>query len=144
MDSATTNSRLYRSVAYALSGLVFIGLLAVFVLPNSSAIEMRNKERQVAVQAILDAVYRYSLDTGTAPISIPLASAEICRTNASDCRGLVDLGMLTRDSQYLREIPVDPKGASANGTGYWIEKTLAGKVTVEAQGAEGTTIRVGR
>lgn len=58
---------------------------------------------------------------------------------ASDCTGLVDLSLLTRDGLYMIIIPADPSAATENGTGYHVVNENGG-ITVCAPHAESGNI----
>lgn len=63
---------------------------------------------------------------------IPTASTEICRSNATDCSGFVDLDDLIVGSE-LAGFPVDPGADPASkGTGYYIQQTSGTNLTLEA------------
>ena len=125
-----------------------IGILAAIVIvainPNKQLGDTRNAQRRVDVNTILNAVYQYSIDTGSLPTTITLVQAEICKTGGA-CAGLTDLAVLTALEKYIVAIPTDPTGASTNGAGYEILKTANSRVKVVAPDAEqGATISVTR
>lgn len=67
----------------------------------------------------------------TAPIQTPIACADLTAD-------LVD--------KYIAQIPIDPKGSSASGTpfdatrtGYYLQKSSNGRITIGSCNAEGTT-----
>jgi len=120
--------------------VAIIGILAAIVIiainPNKQLADSRNAKRRADVNTILNAVYQYTIDaTGTLPTTITTSSTEICRTGGT-CTGLIDLSVLSTDEKYLTSIPIDPSSSSANGTGYYIVKTVNNRVTVSAPGAE--------
>ena len=82
---------------------------------------------------------------GSIPGSITTTETEICRSDAASCAGLVDLGVLTANEEYIVSIPVDPRGGSGNGTGYTIYRSSNDRITVNAPSSEyGKEIRVTR
>jgi hypothetical protein len=104
----------------------------------------RNTVRNANVNSILSATWQYAIDNqGTMPASVSETAGEICKTEAASCSGLVDLSVLTADGKYIVKMPEDPKGGSANGTGYWIQKMTNGRIKVTAPNSElGTPIEV--
>jgi prepilin-type N-terminal cleavage/methylation domain-containing protein len=123
---------------------VLAGIVIVAINPGKQLADTRNSQRRSDVTAILNSVYQYSIDnTGTLPASIAeqadctgTATAEICKTGAASCTGLVDLSVLTASQKYLTQMPTDPTGATTNGAGYHIVKSANGRVTVCAPDAE--------
>lgn len=137
-------------------GVLFLSLLAMVFLfitiSKTGAAEERNTQREKDTALILEKVYQVTREVygGKFPKEIPTTSTcttptsnEICKTGATDCSGLVDLGAVTTDQKYLVSIPSDPTGASTNGTGYFISKSTNGRITVCAPSAEqGASIQV--
>ncbi|MFA5188578.1 MAG: prepilin-type N-terminal cleavage/methylation domain-containing protein [Patescibacteria group bacterium] len=123
--------------------LVVIGIIAILaaiviiaINPARQFALARNAQRWSNVNTIINGVWQYGVDNqGTLPATITATSTEICRTGAASCTGLVDLSVLTENGTYVVAIPNDPKGASTNGTGYFIS-TTNGRVTVTAPSAE--------
>ena len=123
--------------------LVVIGIIAILaaiviiaINPARQFALARNAQRWSNVNTIINAVWQYGVDSqGTLPATITATSTEICKTGATSCTGLVDLSVLTNNGTYVVAIPNDPKGASTNGTGYFIMQTN-GRVTVSAPSAE--------
>jgi prepilin-type N-terminal cleavage/methylation domain-containing protein len=124
-----------------------IAILAAIVIrainPSKQLAETRNAQRHSDVQAIMDAVYQYSIDNdGTLPTSISTGGActdttnEICKTGAVSCTNLTSLTDITGNQKYLVSIPIDPKGESTYGAGYHIHKNGFDRVTVCAPDAE--------
>jgi len=122
------------------------GMVIIAINPAKQLAQTRNSQRDSDVQLILNQVYQYSIDNNSAlPGSIPtsadcggVASNEICRTDigSPNCSGLVDISILTVNQKYLVDVPVDPSGSSANGTGYHISKDADSRITVCAPSAE--------
>jgi len=131
-----------------------IGILAGIVIfainPGKQLGDTRNAQRRADVTTILNAVYQYSIDNnGNVPASIltdatcSTAANEICHT--ATCTGLTDLAVLTANQKYITAMPVDPSGASTNGSGYFAAKSANGRITVCAPSAEqGAAISVTR
>ena len=131
--------------------LVVLGIIAILaaiviiaVNPARQFAISRNTVRDANVNSILSASWQYAIDNqGNLPATITETSTEICKTGAASCSGLVDLSVLTVDAKYIVKIPEDPKGASANGTGYFIQKMTNGRLKVTAPNAElGNVIEV--
>lgn len=132
---------------------ILAGIVILAINPNKQLGDTRNAQRRSDVNTILSAVYQYSIDnSGSLPPTIPtgtcgsVASAEICKTDAASCAGLVDLSAtITTSSKYLVSMPTDPTGSSTNGAGYQIVTTTNSRVTVCAPDAEqSATITVTR
>ena len=128
---------------------ILAGIVIVAINPGKNLGDSRNSQRQADVTTILNGVYQYALDNnGARPASLTTTSTEICATGASSCTGLVDLATVTANEKYLVAIPKDPQcntTCAANGTGYKINKTANGRLTVTAPAAEqGKTISVSR
>lgn len=124
--------------------LVVLGIIAILaaiviiaVNPARQFALSRNSVRQANVNTILNASWQYGVDNkGSLPGTITTDLAEICQTGATSCAGLIDLSVLTDDGKYVVKIPEDPKTASANGTGYFIQKLSNGRLLVSAPSAE--------
>lgn len=132
---------------------ILAGIVILAVNPGKQLAETRNAQRRTDINTILNAVYQYAVDSGgSLPASIPASSDctgtsanEICKTGAGSCSLLVDLSMLSANEKYLVSLPLDPSGASTNGTRYHIAKSVNNRVTVCAPFAEqGATISVTR
>ncbi len=121
---------------------ILAGIVILAINPGKQLGDTRNAQRRADVNTILNAVYQYAIDNnGTIPSTIAsstcasVATNEICKMGGT-CTGLIDLSVLTADEKYLVSIPSDPTGASTNGTGYRIAKSVNGRVTVCAPIAE--------
>jgi prepilin-type N-terminal cleavage/methylation domain-containing protein len=130
---------------------ILAGIVIIAINPGRQLGSSRNAQRQADVTTILNAVYQYSLDNnGTLPASITASAVEICTTTGATCTsgGLADLGVLTTNEKYLSSLPKDPQCptiCAANGADYTIMRTVNGRITVAAPGAElSTTISVTR
>lgn len=129
-------------VVSAIAILASIVILAVN--PAKQLADTRNAERRADINTILNAVYQYTIDNdGILPASVPLSSNcsglptnEICKEGAVDCRGMVDLSVLTDQEKYIVSIPTDPLSEMGGGTGYHIVKSINGRVTICAPLAE--------
>lgn len=139
----TRKSHTHKTTGFALIEIFLIlGILSIilavviFIIdPNRQLAKTRNAQRKADLNTILSAVYQYKNDHGSFPKSIPLAPAEICKTQGK-CRGLVNLENLTENKKYLDKIPEDPNINTLNGTGYTIFRTTLKQITISAPGAE--------
>lgn len=124
---------------------ILAGIVIIAINPAKQLGDTRNAQRRTDVNTILNAAYQYSVDNnGTLPATITTTQTEICKTGGT-CTGLIDLSVLTANEKYIVSMPMDPTGASTNGTGYEIKKSANGRVTVVAPNAEqGATISVTR
>ena len=130
---------------------ILAGIVIVAINPAKQFSSARDAQRQSDVYAILNALHQYALDNeGAFPEEITTEEYEICRTGSLSCEGLYDLSDLTAEEMYLVSIPQDPQCAatdancSENGTGYFLNLTSNGRVTVSAYGAENGEITVTR
>ncbi|OGF34203.1 hypothetical protein A2533_02805 [Candidatus Falkowbacteria bacterium RIFOXYD2_FULL_35_9] len=122
---------------------ILAGIITLALNPSKQLSETRNAQRAIDVKMILDAVYQYDTDNNDFNFqNIPqstdclgMRTSEICKDGGS-CDGLVDLSVITAGGKYLTSIPNDPMIASYNGTGYNIVKSINGRITVCAPGAE--------
>lgn len=130
--------------------IAIIAILAAIVIiainPAKQLADSRNAQRRSDVETILNGVYQYMVDNnGTIPATITVTATEICKTGATSCSGLIDLGVITANEKYIVSMPTDPTGASTNGSGYTILKTANNRITVTAPDAENSaTISVTR
>ncbi len=125
---------------------IFAGIVILIINPNQKRADIRDAQRRSDVNAILNAVYEYSLDTdGIIPGNMSTTATEICATGANSCTGLIDLSVLTNGAVYLTTIPKDPNAAcNVNGVCYEVSKSSDGRITVSAPDAETSTIFVTR
>lgn len=136
--------------------LLVIAILAILsaitiiaINPAKQLATARDNHRSADVYAILNAVHQYAIDhDGALPGGITTDNLEICMTYSSTCDStyLYDLSDLTNNQKYLVELPIDPKcmtasgGCAENSTGYFINKTEGGRITVAAPSAEVTEL----
>lgn len=150
MRMRTGNLRSAFTLIELLLVLAIITILATIVLiainPPRNLAQSNNAQRRSDVNAILNAVHQYAIDnSGIIPSAITSGSTEICRTDATSCSGLINLAVLTDLERYILSIPTDPTSASANGTGYFVNRTTYDRVRVNAPFAQlGVTISVSR
>ena len=118
---------------------ILAGIVILAINPNKQLGETRNAQRRADVTTILNAVYQYSIDTGTLPASITTTATDVCKSGGV-CTGLIDLSVLTASEKYLTSIPFDPKSSTTNSTTYQILKTANNRVTVSAPNAEQSAV----
>ncbi|MBI2033818.1 MAG: prepilin-type N-terminal cleavage/methylation domain-containing protein [Candidatus Liptonbacteria bacterium] len=131
---------------------ILAGIVILAINPGKQLGDTRNAARKVDVNTIINGVYQYSLDnngnlpSGLSTSTCSTATNNICKTSVatSSCTGFVDLSVLTQNEKYLVSIPIDPSISSAStGTGYFVRKTVNGRVEVCAPNAEqGATVSV--
>lgn len=115
---------------------ILAGIVILAINPSRQLAATRNSQRVMDINTIHKAVYQYAIDIGSLPTTITSTPTEICRSDASDCTGLIDLSALTDNSTYLTSIPLDPRVSSSNGTGYMIYQNPSGRPVVYASLAE--------
>jgi type IV pilus assembly protein PilA len=132
--------------------LLVIAILAILasitimaINPGKQLAKARDSQRSADVHTILNAIHQYALDNaGAFPEQVDSYALEICRTDRTNCDFLADLSVLTDDQIYLVGMPRDPRCheeggdayCSINGTGYFVEVTETGRITVSSQSAE--------
>jgi len=138
--------------------LLVIGILAILasivivaINPARQLADARDAERLSDVYSIMNALHQYAADNdGVFPENATTTEYEICRTGALSCVGLADLSVLTDNEAYLVSMPLDPLCdvqdgyCDENGVGYQISKSVNGRMSVSADGAENTTISITR
>lgn len=142
-----------------LVALTIVAILAVSVFvalnPAQRLKDAKNARRATDVDTILSAIHEYTVDNkGSLPASIAaLGNGEAndkqlgencgaiatthCATTALECISTFD----TEIAAYLKSIPIDPDttlGTPGN-TGYVVEKSSSGIITVKACYTDGTT-----
>ena len=124
---------------------ILAGIVIVAINPGKQLGDTRNAQRRADVNTILNAIHQYTVDNkGTLPTTITTSSTAICKTGG-DCTNLINLSVLTDSEKYLTSIPYDPTGATTNSTGYFVYKSVNGRVVVSAPSAEqSATINVTR
>ena len=138
--------------------LIVIGIIAVLAAiilvatdPAKRFAQSRDSRRYAEVYSILNAVLNYTADNvGTLPAGIDgdPSSSQMLGTAASGCNvGCAPAGTTTAAcvdlkpdlvDPYIAKIPVDPRGTNGSvtyddsRTGYYINKTATGRITVGA------------
>ena len=131
---------------------ILAGIVILAINPSKQLGDTRNAERRADVNTIINAVYQYVIDNGGALPTIPTGACSLAVANqicklavTGTCTGGVNLSVLTANEKYIPAIPADPTVSSVNGTGYYISKSVNGRITVCAPSAESsTTISVTR
>lgn len=149
--------------------LIVIGIISVLaaiifvaVDPARRFKEARNAQRWSEANAILNGILKctvdnngtlpsgmatitvatkYMLGTGTSFADCTPATTAIFDLDDDDCEGSTHIV-----PDYLAQMPVDPTGGSwtAAKTGYYLERSSSGRLTVGACAGEGETISVTR
>lgn len=130
-----------------LSAFFVIAFLGYLVLnPDKEGADNRNVHRSADVAFILSSVYSYTDQYNEIPETIPIGNEcvnignEICKIGPYDCKGLVDLSVLSgEEDDKVLSIPSDPLNKSVNGTGYYITQDGKGNITVCAPYSERNT-----
>lgn len=132
---------------------ILAGIVILAINPGKQLGETRNAQRRADVNTILNGVYQYSIDNNGSLPTIPvvasctlIATSEACKLTAvGTCSTGVNLSVLTTNQRYLVSMPIDPNVSSADGTGYYIVRSVNGRVTVCAPSAEqGASVSVTR
>ncbi len=136
---------------------ILAGIVIIAINPGKQLGDTRNAQRRSDVNAILNAIYQYSIDNnGVLPTGIDsvAGSSQVLGTAASGlnstCGSLTTLAAgvdLSADlvPDYIVGIPLDPQTGSASNTDYYVNKDANGRLTVGACDAEqSATISVTR
>ena len=148
-----------------LVALTIITILAVAVYaalnPAQRLSDSKNARRTADISEILTAVHQSIIDNkGAFPDNFPVAGVvkQLGTGNATDCPAIVGANVATQCtgvtticanlmtgtvslSPYLASMPIDPNGgtvATAANTGYTVQRSTSGIVTIKACHAEGT------
>ncbi|MDX9892846.1 MAG: prepilin-type N-terminal cleavage/methylation domain-containing protein [Patescibacteria group bacterium] len=128
---------------------ILAAIIFVAVDPARRLAEARNAARWSSVNSILNAYLKYTVDySGQEPVSLTPDTEYMIGTGASatNCESVgggtgtttsavIDLSPLV--DTYLSSIPYDDTaGGDASKTFYWIKKTMNGRITIGACGAE--------
>ena len=123
---------------------ILAGIAIVAINPSKQLGDTRNSQRRNDVNAVLNAVYQYSIDNnGNFPSGLDsvYTSAQMLGTGASGCdsgcgatttaAACLDLSS-TLIPTYIVGIPTDPTSGLASSTDYYIERTPSGRLIVGA------------
>ncbi|MEI7424772.1 MAG: type II secretion system protein, partial [Candidatus Staskawiczbacteria bacterium] len=134
---------------------ILAGIVIVAINPAKQLADGRNTQRRSDVNAVIDAIYQYSIknngdipgvDAVTATSQVIGTSATGCDTAASiTCAGATTVAAclnLTSSlaPDYIVSIPKDPSTGSDAKTFYYINKNANGRVTVGSCSAENSAI----
>ncbi len=118
---------------------ILITVIILAINPNRQKADIRNAQRKIDVNNILNAVYQQGVNNnGYIEPNIMISSescwesspkTEICKTGGN-CKDLTNLSSLTINDQYLTTLPMDPNNTNPNGTGYKIIKNINEKISV--------------
>lgn len=143
----------------AIIAILFSALL-IAVDPVSKFKQARDTQRRSYINALMTAVYQYAANNnGSFPSGIPQdPTAAKTIGYAASMTGLVDLCSSIVTTSYIAAIPLDPSSGTPSGsistgistcggtnyynTGFTIQETAAGRITIAAPSAEIGTISV--
>lgn len=108
--------------------------------PAKKLMNNRNAQRRTDVVAILNVFYLYNNNDPSLIEKLSENPVEICKSQAENCNGLVDLSILTSDNKILKKLPEDPRNESQEGIGYRISKTSNNRITISAMYPEGGVV----
>lgn len=125
--------------------VIVVASIVIIAKPNINKIAMANNEqRQADVDAILNAVYQFSLEQdGTLPVAIDNITSgyQVIGTASNGC----DKNCTAVDTEsacanlsseltpaYITAIPFDPVSGGSENTGYYINRDSNNKITVGA------------
>lgn len=141
-NSSKTHPAIWVVLAIVI-GFVALGVISIMaaivivaINPTKQLGDARNAQRASDVNTIINAIYQYAIDNnGDLPVELPEVPKEICRSEAVNCMGLVNLNDLIGD--YLVAMPSDPATNDPRSTKYTIVYDSFGNITVDAPYAEG-------
>ncbi len=123
---------------------ILAGIVIVALNPGKQLGDTRNAQRRSDVNAILNAIYQYSIDnngnlptgidsvTGTAQV-LGTAGSGLDSTCTATTTVAVGLNLSTDlVPDYVVGIPTDPQTGSAANTDYYVNRDANGRVTVGA------------
>ncbi len=123
---------------------ILAGIVIIAINPNKQLGDTRNTQRSSDVNALMNAVYQYSIDNdGNLPAGIDsvYSSAQVFGTVASGadstCTATTTLAAAVNLASalvptYIVSIPYDPTSGSGSNTEYYIDKDVNGRLTVGA------------
>lgn len=113
---------------------IIAGIVILLVAHPSQNKDTLNNQRQRDINTIAGALVKYKKNSkNKLPLSITTTPTEICRTDASVCKGYIDLSALTLAEKYLVSIPIDQASSTKSGTGYVIYKTSESAAIIMAK-----------
>lgn len=122
---------------------ILAAVVIVAINPSKQLASARDAQRMSDVYSILNAIHQYAVDNdGEYPAEITTDNREICKTTSVTCIDETDLTVLTENETYLVSVPEDPlcpfdsAYCSENGTGYFVELTDGGRISVSAPSVE--------
>ena len=122
---------------------ILAGVVIVAINPLKQLAETRNAQRYSDVDAILEAVFQYTIDNGELPDQIDgnAGVVQVLGTATGGCDSVcgakisssacLDLSYAL-EPDYLVDMPVDPKTGSASISDYYIDKTSTDRIEVGA------------
>lgn len=146
------NKRIHKQEGFTLLEILLVvaaiailaGIVIVAINPSKQLGDTRDAQRVSDVNALLNAVYQYSIDNnGNLPSGLDsiTASSQVlgtgtsglsttCTATTTEAAGVNLSGDLV--PTYLVAIPQDPTSGSEANTDYYINKSTSGRITVGA------------
>lgn len=121
--------------------LVLAAFAYMIMNPGKRASDVRNSRRNSDVLTIMQALTKYVDTTGNIPETILInrecasIGNEICKTDATDCQGYIDLSTILAVGD-LEALPKDILRTEGNGTGYYVSHDGEGSLLICAPLAE--------
>lgn len=135
---------------------ILAGIVIVALNPSRQLGDTRDAQRQSNVTTILNAINQYAIDNeGSLPSAIDDDASTYQMIGTADS-GCDDCTATTTESScadlsgdlaptYVAEVPTDPQTGSGTTTGYYVNETSSGRVTVGAcEPEQSDTIEVTR
>jgi prepilin-type N-terminal cleavage/methylation domain-containing protein len=138
---------------------ILVSIVILSINPARQLAQARDRQRGSDINAILNAIYQYSIDNnGNFPDSlsgsttlfpieriVPICKGTLrrggteastggtCPADTSGVANAVSLFPLTVSGRYLRSIPIDSSVPTSSGwTRYYVQKLLNGRIEVRA------------
>lgn len=122
---------------------ILAGIVIVALNPGRQLGDTRDAQRQSNVTTVLNALNQYAIDNnGNLPSAVDDSTSTYQMIGTADT-GCDACDAVTTESEcadlasslaptYIADIPSDPQSGSATTTGYYVNQTDAGRVTVGA------------
>ena len=123
---------------------ILAGIVVVAINPSKQLGDTKNAQRQSDTTTLLNAIYQYALDNnGNLPAGLDsvVASSQVfgTATNGCDttCTGITTVAACADLTsalvpKYIVAIPKDPASGLDTNTDYYVNKDVAGRITVGA------------
>lgn len=144
--SKKTNQRGFTLIELliVISILAIMASVSIVVLNAKRHIgEARNVRRDIDVQTLSLGLYQYALDNGgDYPNDITTTPAVMCRLQATDCTGMLNVEYLY--GKYVTTPISDPLEENPNSSGYTVAFDGTGHIVVNAIHAENNKVVLSR